>query len=117
MSVCCVSCSGTVARCPPLCLRSAVDWQRRASGQRWCRSKPWASNSAGTGRTRLYSVRTEHRLAAPLDALFAAEEDRFTAIRETIRSVASGCGLGVLAAWIYGSVARNADRPDSDMDI
>ncbi|HWK44246.1 MAG TPA: nucleotidyltransferase domain-containing protein [Stellaceae bacterium] len=73
--------------------------------------------SAGTGRARLYRIRTDHPLFAPLDALFDAEEARFTAIREAVRSAASGSGPGVLAVWVYGSVARGEDRPDSDLDV
>jgi predicted nucleotidyltransferase len=73
--------------------------------------------AAGTGRSRLYGIRSDHPLAAALDALFAAEEARFAAMRQAVRTAASACGPGVLAAWIYGSVARNADGPGSDVDI
>lgn len=73
--------------------------------------------SAGTGRAVLYRIRTDHPLHAPLGALFEAEEARFAAIREVVRSAASESGPGVLAVWIYGSVARGEDRPDSDLDV
>jgi hypothetical protein len=62
--------------------------------------------SAGTGRAVLYRIRTDHPLHAPLDALFEAEEARFATILDIVRSVASESGPGVLAVWIYGSVAR-----------
>ena len=61
--------------------------------------------SAGTGRAVLYRIRTDHPLHAPLGALFEAEEARFAAIREVVQSAASESGPGVLAVWIYGSVA------------
>jgi len=73
--------------------------------------------SAGSGRTHLYCVRADHPLAASLGALFEAEDCRFAAIRDTIRAAAIGAGPGVIAVWLYGSVARGDDRPDSDCDI
>jgi predicted nucleotidyltransferase len=73
--------------------------------------------SAGTGRAVLYRIRTDHPLHAPLDALFEAEEARFATILDIVRSVASESGPGVLAVWIYCSVARGEDRPDSDVDV
>jgi predicted nucleotidyltransferase len=73
--------------------------------------------SAGMGRAVLYRIRTDHPLRVPLDALFEAEEARFTEIGEVVRSAALQSGPGVLAVWIYGSVARGEDRPDSDLDI
>ncbi|KAB0266853.1 nucleotidyltransferase domain-containing protein [Microvirga brassicacearum] len=73
--------------------------------------------SAGSGRAVLYRIRTDHPLHAPLDALFEAEEARFAAIREVVRSAASEGGPSVFAVWIFGSVARGEDRLDSDLDI
>ena len=71
--------------------------------------------SEGSGRIHLYRVRAEHPLATSLGSLFEAEEVRFASIRKAIRSAASDpC---VLAVWIYGSVARGEDRPDSDLDV
>jgi len=71
--------------------------------------------SEGSGRTRLYRLRAEYPLAALIAGLFAAEEARFAAIREALRTAAGQ--VGAVAAWIYGSVARGEDRPDSDLDI
>nr|WP_294553200.1 nucleotidyltransferase domain-containing protein [uncultured Rhodopila sp.] len=73
--------------------------------------------SARTGRTHLYNACADHPLSACLAALFEAEEARFTAIRDTVRSAAAGSGADVIAAWIYGSVARGEDRPNSDVGI
>nr|WP_294523647.1 hypothetical protein [uncultured Rhodopila sp.] len=72
---------------------------------------------AGSGRTHLYSIRADHPLSVCLGGLFEAEEARFAAIRNTVRSAAAAAGPGVLAVWIYGSVARGEDRTDSDLEI
>lgn len=71
--------------------------------------------SEGSERTRLYRLRGEHSLSAVISDLFEAEETRFASIREILRFEAYR--LGALAVWIYGSVARGEDRPDSDLDI
>jgi predicted nucleotidyltransferase/biotin operon repressor len=72
---------------------------------------------AGTGRSRLYSLQVDHPLRAALDALFEAEEARFQAILEAVRTAARECGPGLVAVWLYGSVARGEDRLGSDLDI
>jgi len=72
---------------------------------------------AGTGRARLYSIRADHALRVPLDALFDAEETRFQDILAAIRNAARTCGQELAAVWLYGSVARGEDRPGSDLDL
>jgi predicted nucleotidyltransferase len=72
---------------------------------------------AGTGRARLYSMRADHPLRGALDTLFEAEERRFEAVLEAVREAARGCGPGVVAVWLYGSLARGEDRPGSDLDV
>jgi hypothetical protein len=52
---------------------------------------------AGTGRTHLYSIRADHPLSGCLDALFEAEEARFAAIRDAVRSAAAANGPVVIA--------------------
>lgn len=74
-------------------------------------------SSEGTGKTRLYRFNDTHPLAASLEALFEQEDLRYSNIRAAITDVVSAIRPSVLAAWIYGSVARGADRPDSDLDI
>lgn len=71
----------------------------------------------GQGRVRLYRVERAHPLSAPLEALFQAEAGRYEAIIEAIQTAAREFGDDVLAAWLYGSVARGEDGPTSDVDI
>lgn len=69
----------------------------------------------GTARSLLYRVNKAHPLFKPLAELFNAESARAKDIQDAIRSAADR--EGIIAAWIYGSVARNEDSPDSDLDI
>jgi predicted nucleotidyltransferase len=70
----------------------------------------------GAERSRLYRTQRSHPLAAALDALFREEEGRFEAVVNAIRAAAGRCA-GLIAAWVYGSVARGGDRETSDVDI
>jgi predicted nucleotidyltransferase len=72
---------------------------------------------AGTGRSVVHRLRPDHPLAPALIALFEAEEARFEAILDSARSAALAAGPGVLALWLFGSVARGDDRADSDVDL
>jgi predicted nucleotidyltransferase len=73
-------------------------------------------DALGFTRGRLFRARRAHPLAGALDRLFDAEEDRFNAVLEAVREAAGHC-QGLLAVWIYGSVARGEDRARSDLDI
>ncbi len=73
--------------------------------------------TAGTGRSVLYRVRQAHPLAPALSALFDAEEERFRAILDSAKSAAAAAGSGMVALWLFGSVARGQDRADSDLDL
>lgn len=73
--------------------------------------------SLGSGRTRLYRRRRSHPLSQILVELFRQEENRFDSIVGKVREAAEACRPQLMAAWIYGSVARGKDRPDSDLDI
>ncbi|TPN35419.1 nucleotidyltransferase domain-containing protein [Mesorhizobium sp. B1-1-6] len=74
-------------------------------------------SSEGTGRARLYRFNHKHPLGASLEALFEQEGLGYSNILTVIADVVSAVRPNVLAAWIYGSVARGEDRPDSDLDI
>jgi predicted nucleotidyltransferase len=74
-------------------------------------------SAEGTGRSRLYRLNDRHTLAKPLLALFEREAERFAAIRGVIAEAIATIVPEAPAAWIYGSVARGEDRPDSDLDV
>lgn len=71
--------------------------------------------TAGSPRTRLYRLNANHPLAPSIAAVFEAEDSRFETIIAAIRKAAAR--KGVLAVWLYGSVARGEDGPESDVDI
>jgi predicted nucleotidyltransferase len=70
----------------------------------------------GTGRAKLYIARADHPLFAPLSQLFEAEEERYSNILNAIGNIADA-DEAVLAVWLYGSVARNDDNLQSDLDL
>jgi predicted nucleotidyltransferase len=71
----------------------------------------------GPGRAHLYRARLAHPLAESLAALFAAEEARFAALLAAVRAAAAAARPRPLAVWLYGSVARGDDAPESDVDV
>ena len=71
--------------------------------------------SLGSHRQRLHRIDSKHPLASSISSLFLTEDHRFQAIIEAIRKAATEAGAA--AAWLYGSVARAEDRPDSDVDV
>ncbi len=70
----------------------------------------------GSGRTQLYELNAAHPLASSLAALFHDEQGRWDALMSSIRDVLDR-HRAVSAAWLYGSVARGEDAPESDLDI
>lgn len=70
----------------------------------------------GTGRAKLYIVRADHPLFAPLSQLFKAEEERYSNILGAIGQIADA-DEAILAVWLYGSVARKDDNLHSDLDL
>lgn len=73
-------------------------------------------DAIGSDRSRLFRVQRGHPLATALDALFREEEQRFEAVLAAVRTAGERC-RGLVAVWIYGSVARGLDRDSSDVDI
>jgi hypothetical protein len=73
--------------------------------------------TAGTGRAVLYRLCPEHPLATPLSALFEAEARRFQDILDSAMRAAESSGPGLVALWLFGSVARGEDQADSDVDL
>lgn len=70
----------------------------------------------GQGRSQLYQRRSEHPWAAPLQALFQTERQQWEDLMAAVRQVLDE-NDAVVAAWLYGSVARGEDRPQSDVDF
>lgn len=74
-------------------------------------------DEAGSGRTRLFSMNRMSPLCVSILSLFEAEESRFNGVIEAVRECAASLGNKVIAAWIFGSVARGEDRARSDLDV
>lgn len=70
----------------------------------------------GSGRSQLFRLRPAHPLTPAVSKLFDAEESRFDSTLASIRAAAAESG-SVVAAWLYGSVARGEDDLGSDLDI
>lgn len=70
----------------------------------------------GQGRSQLYQRRTEHPWAPQLHALFWTEREKWDDMLTAVRKVLEE-NDAVVAAWLYGSVARGEDRPRSDVDF
>lgn len=71
----------------------------------------------GEGRSRLYQADVGHPLYLALASLFQAEAERFETIRAALAGAARNVTPQPLAAWIYGRVARNEDRPQADVEV
>jgi len=73
------------------------------------------AETIGSERQRLNRFNRDRPLSDAITGLFAAESARYT---DTIRSIRDASErLGAAGVWIFGSVARGEDRPDSDIDI
>jgi predicted nucleotidyltransferase len=73
------------------------------------------ATTVGQGRYPAYQLDATHPLAAPLAALFEIEEARVGAVLAAVRSACRP--HAPRAIWWYGSSARGADAPGSDVDI
>lgn len=71
----------------------------------------------GAGRTMLASLQLDHPLARAMALLFDAERQQADHLMRAIRQAAQGVTPRPVAVWVYGSTARGADRPDSDIDV
>ncbi len=71
----------------------------------------------GQGRSTLYRARATHPLYSLLAQLFAAEDARVELTVQTLAGAARATVPGVLAVWMFGSVARGDDHPGSDLDV
>ncbi|MBB3656645.1 putative nucleotidyltransferase/DNA-binding transcriptional ArsR family regulator [Rhizobium sp. BK650] len=71
----------------------------------------------GSGYNRLYRLNVRHDLSSAIEALFTAEDRRFTAILDAVRNGPGDQARHVESLWVYGSVARGDDHFDSDLDV
>ena len=79
-------------------------------------SKEGVVEVAGSGSTRLYALNRQHFLASALVALFDAEHARVINTHAEMLVVIAHTPA-ILAAWIFGSVARSTDHVLSDFDL
>lgn len=71
----------------------------------------------GSGRAQLYALNNAHPFAGAIATLFEEEGKRWERLLGTVRDVLGQHGGDVSAAWLYGSVARGEDTPESDLDV
>jgi predicted nucleotidyltransferase len=74
-----------------------------------------AVEAVGFGRTRLFQTVKKNSLITALEKLFSAERKRFEQILETIKQAT--VSPGIVAVWVFGSVARGEDKMGSDLDV
>ena len=74
------------------------------------------ASSIGVGRTLLCSLKTDQPLSQAIRELFQAERDQLDVLFQAMRDGARHAPP-IVALWVYGSAARGADRPDSDIDV
>lgn len=71
--------------------------------------------SLGSGRIRLFRAAPDHPVIRALEVSFDAERARFDDIKIAI--IGAVADERILAAWLFGSVARGEDTPESDVDV
>ena len=71
----------------------------------------------GTQFTKLHRFNPGHFLAPQMVALFDVEANRFSEVVNALRNSAGDRRSLVRSLWIYGSVARKEDDPESDLDV
>ena len=70
----------------------------------------------GSGRSQLYFLNAASPLAQAVSGLFQSEQQRWDTLLARIRAMLARHGPQLLAAWVYGSVARGEDTAQSDVD-
>jgi len=70
----------------------------------------------GSARSQLFALNDDHPFTAPLRGLFGSEQERWERLLQALRD-ALKAERGVRSAWLYGSVARGEDAPQSDIDV
>lgn len=75
-----------------------------------------AVQALGTSRSRLFAAIETAPFIPALKPLFAAERVHWEALHASLRDILNAFP-GVRSAWLYGSVARREDTPESDLDL
>lgn len=75
------------------------------------------ARAEGSGRAILYQLDSGHPFSKPVIALFSAEQERLTKLFQQVRRAAESLHPRIIAIWVFGSVARGEDDPQSDVDI
>jgi predicted nucleotidyltransferase len=70
----------------------------------------------GTARTRLFAAVDTAPFISALKSLFAAESANWEALHTSLRDLLEAFP-DIRSAWLYGSVARREDTPESDLDL
>ncbi|MGQ0560785.1 MAG: nucleotidyltransferase domain-containing protein [Gemmatimonadota bacterium] len=73
--------------------------------------------ATGSGRGVRYQLDTGHPFAKPIVQLCSAEQDRLGKFFQAAKSAARKFAPHIEAVWLFGSVARNEDEPQSDLDL
>lgn len=73
--------------------------------------------TAGSRTAILHKMSDQHPLSKWIVALFEAEAGRTAAIFQLVGENALHAVPNAAAVWVYGSVARNEDGPESDLDV
>lgn len=75
-----------------------------------------AVQALGTSRSRLFAAVDTAPFIPALKPLFAAERAHWEALRASLSDILKAFP-DVRSAWLYGSVVRRADTPESDLDL
>ena len=70
-----------------------------------------------TPGANLFSLNADNMLYEPLKAIFRAEAGYLEEVGHGVRQSLRDHGLPVRKAYLYGSVARGEESPDSDVDV
>jgi predicted nucleotidyltransferase len=70
----------------------------------------------GTPRSRLYEAVAAQPLLVSLKPAFDREREHWKALLTALRDVLEA-HVAVRSGWLYGSVARGEDTPESDLDL
>ena len=69
------------------------------------------------GRDHLTLLNATHALAPALMALFGAEAELARGLRQALATLACGDRKPPMGLYLFGSVARAEETPDSDLDV